>query len=194
MKTGHIYFIMGIAGSGKGTLIANLRKVEGKNLYFPLSYTTREKRPGEEHGKWTYYFISRWEFLEAVNNAEFLEYAFVHQLDYYGTKLQDVYDHGIKEWKIVIKELEVHGLKKLRSERPKFDTHYSTIFLNIPKEKLKDRIEQRGVFMSDEEYQNRVNSSIFEEEELKELCDYIIDATLSPQQVVEEFLKIIEQN
>lgn len=86
--------------------------------------------------------------------------------------------------------MEINGLKKLRSERPEFDPYYSTVFLNIPKEKLKERIEQRGVFMSDEEYQNRMNSAMIEEEELKDLCDFVIDATLPPDAVVEAFLKI----
>lgn len=190
MKTGHIYFIMGIAGSGKGTLIKNLRALQNENLDFPLSYTTRPMRPGEIHGKGTYYFISRGEFLSAVEKGEFLEYAFVHQMDYYGTKLEDVFEKGVKKGKIVIKELEINGLKKLRSERPEFDPYYSTIFLNIPKEKLKERIEQRGVFMSDEEYQNRMNSAMIEEEELKDLCDFVIDATLPPEQVVDAFLKL----
>lgn len=192
MKTGHIYFIMGIAGSGKGTLIKNLRALENNNLDFPLSYTTRPMRPGEVHGKGTYYFISRGEFLSSVEKGEFLEYAFVHQMDYYGTKLEDVFDKGVKKWKTVIKELEINGLKKLRSERPEFDPFYSTVFLNIPKEKLKERIEQRGVFMSDEEYQNRMNSAMIEEEELKHLANFVIDATLSPEEVLEQFLDIAQ--
>lgn len=192
MKTGHIFFVMWIAGSGKGTLIKNLRENGREDLYFPLSYTTRPMRPGEVHGKGTYYFVTRWDFLQGVENSEFLEYAFVHQMDYYGTKMFDVYDEGVKKWKTVVKELEIHGLKKLRSERPEFDLYYSTVFLNIPKEKLKERIEQRWVFMSEEEYQNRINSSVFEEEELKELCDYVIDATLPPEEVVQAFLKIVD--
>jgi dephospho-CoA kinase len=80
----------------------------------------------------------------------------------------------------------------LRAERPEFDTFYSTIFLDIPKEKLRERIDQRGLPMSDEEFQNRMNSSIFEEEELRELCDFQIDATLSPEKVLEIFLEIVK--
>lgn len=46
--------------------------------------------------------------------------------------------------------------------------------------------------MSEQEFQNRMASSIFEEEELKILCNYTIDATLPPEKVVEEFLKILK--
>ena len=69
--------------------------------------------------------------------------------------------------------------------------YYSTVFLNIPKEKLKERIEKRGVFMSDEDYANRMKSAQIEEEELAKYCDIVIDATLSQEEVLQEFLKII---
>jgi dephospho-CoA kinase len=87
----------------------------------------------------------------------------------------------------------LNGLKKLKTERPELDSLYSTVFLNIPKELLRSRIEVRGIFMSDEEYEKRIKSSIFEEEELMKYCDYLIDATLSPNEVVEKFLEIIEK-
>lgn len=92
MKTGHIYFIMGIAGSGKGTLISNLKKLEREDFYFPLSYTTRAIRPNEVSGKGTYHFITQGEFLQSIEASEFLEYAIVHQGGYYGTKMKDVYE------------------------------------------------------------------------------------------------------
>ena len=189
---GHIFFIMGIAGSGKGTLIKNLRELWREDFYFPLSYTTRPKREGEISGVGTYYFVSQWDFLQSVEKWEFLEHAVVHNAGLYGTKMEDVYEKWVKEWKIVIKELEIHGLKKLRAERPQFDAHYSTIFLNIPREKLKERIEQRGAFMSDEEFKNRMNSAIFEEEELRNLSTHTIDATLSPEKVIQVFLDIVK--
>lgn len=46
--------------------------------------------------------------------------------------------------------------------------------------------------MSDEEYQNRMNSAMIEEEELKHLANFVIDATLSPEEVLEQFLDIAQ--
>lgn len=189
---GHIYFIMGISGAGKGTLVKNIKDLSLDNLIFPLSYTTREKRVGEIEGD-HYTFISRKDFIHFIDEWEFLEYALVHERDYYWTKYKDVMQDGVEEWKIVIKELDLNGLKKLKTERPELDSLYSTVFLNIPKELLRSRIEVRGIFMSDEEYEKRIKSSIFEEEELMKYCDYLIDATLSPNEVVEKFLEIIEK-
>jgi dephospho-CoA kinase len=48
--------------------------------------------------------------------------------------------------------------------------------------------------MSDEDYKNRMASAEIEEEELSKIADYIIDATLSPDQVLEQFLKIMEKS
>jgi len=115
----------------------------------------------------------------------------VHQKDYYGTKYKDVIENGIKKGKFVVKELDLGGLKKLKTENPELDSLYSAVFLNIPKAMLRQRIEARGVFMSDEEYQRRLSSALLEEEALMKYCDYSIDATLSPEEVVEKFLEIV---
>jgi guanylate kinase len=63
---GHIYFIMGISGAGKGTLVKNIKDLSLDNLIFPLSYTTREKRVGEIEGD-HYTFISRKDFIHFID-------------------------------------------------------------------------------------------------------------------------------
>jgi guanylate kinase len=190
MKKGHIYFIMGISGSGKGTLIRNIKALQGPRFLFPCSYVTRMMREGERDGD-SYKFISQWDFLNSVEAWEFLEYAFVHNTAYYGTKMRDVYDEGIEKWKIVIKEIDVQWIEKVRQEYPLFDQYYSLVFLNIPKDKLRYRIEERGVFMSDEEFKKRMNSAEIEEEALSHIADYQIDATLSQEEVLQQFLEIV---
>ena len=100
-------------------------------------------------------------------------------------------EEGIKKGKIVVKELDLGGLKKLKTEKPELDSLYSAVFLNIPKNMLRQRIESRGLFMSDEEYERRLSSALLEEEELMKYCDYTIDATLSPEGVMEKFLELV---
>ncbi len=188
----HIYFIMWLTGSWKGTLINNLKKLNLKNVVFPLSYKTRPKRENEKN--WVdAYFISKEEFIWAINKHEFLEYAIVHETDYYGTKYEDVLEKWIELWKIVIKEIDILGLKRLKKEKPELDPYYSTVFLNIPSCILKERIESRWVFMSNEEFERRKNSALMEEEEIAKICDFEIDATLKPEKVLERFLKIINK-
>ena len=189
---GHIYFIMWLTGSGKGTLIKKLKNLEDENMVFPLSYKTRKIRKNEIN--WVdSHFISKEKFIAWINNHEFLEYAIVHETDYYGTKYEDVLDNWIDIGKIVIKEIDILGLKRLRKEKPELDGKYSTIFLNIPICILKERIESRWVFMCNKEFTRRKNSAIMEEEEIAKICDFEIDATLSPEMVVERFLKIIKK-
>lgn len=188
---GHIYFIMGVSGAGKGTLIKNIKQLQIPNLHIPLSYKTRPIRETEVHGV-DAYFITPEEFYAQVLNDEFLEYAKVHETDYYGTKIEDVIDNGVKKWKIVLKELDINGLLELRSLRPELDEWYTTIFLNIPNDVLVQRIQQRGAFMSDDELSRRLSSAIIEEQKAKSLCDYMIDATLSPEEVLEQTLKIMK--
>lgn len=187
----HIYFILWVSGAWKWTLIKNIKNYfkNDKRLHIPLSYKTRSIRDWEIN--WVdAYFISKEDFYNKVQAWEFLEYAMVHEMDYYGTRYVDVIDNGINKGKIVVKELDINWLENLRKERPELDWKYTTIFLNIPRDILKERIEKRWVFMSDEEFQRRLNSSIIEQEKAQILCDYIIDATKSEKEVLKEFLKI----
>lgn len=88
--------------------------------------------------------------------------------------------------------MDINGLLELRSLRPELDEWYTTIFLNIPNDVLVQRIQQRGAFMSDDELSRRLSSAIIEEQKAKSLCDYMIDATLSPEEVLEQTLKIMK--
>ncbi len=189
---GHIFFIMWVSWAGKGTLITAIKELKIENIHIPLSYKTRPIRENEKNGV-DAWFISREDFFAWVQSGVFLEYALVHELDYYGTKYEDVFQNGVEKWKIVIKELDIIWLEELRKNKPELDEKYTTIFLNIPENILKKRIEQRGVFMSNEELQKRIGSALMEEQKAKEMCDYIIDATKSPQEVLFEVMQIIKK-
>ena len=66
MKKGHLYFIVGVSGSGKGTLRDNLQKTQlKKDLLFVHSYVTRPMRPGEINGD-KYHFITEQEFQNSI--------------------------------------------------------------------------------------------------------------------------------
>ena len=68
---------VGPSGVGKGTLIARLMKYFGPSMGFSVSHTTRQPRPGEEHG--THYNFSRRESMEfKIDQGLFVEYANVH--------------------------------------------------------------------------------------------------------------------
>ncbi len=92
---GHLYFIVGVSGSGKGTLKENIEKENIENLEFLKSYVTRAMRPGEVNGD-TYWFISKEDFEKAIEKNNFLEYEINHKVAYYGTKKSEV-EQGLRD-------------------------------------------------------------------------------------------------
>lgn len=186
---GHIFFVLWVSGSWKWTLIKNLKKLDLKNIHFPISYKTREIRKNEIN--WVdSYFISKEEFFSQVQAGKFLEYAIVHETEYYWTKFEDIIDNWINKQKIVIKEIDINWLEELQKKYPELDNKYTTIFLNISQNILKDRIKKRWIIMTQEELQRRINSSIFEIQKAEQLCNHIIDATLEENKVLNIFLDI----
>lgn len=181
---------MWVSGSGKGTLKKNLEKQGIKNLEFLKSYVTRDMRPWEVNGE-SYYFVSREEFEAAIENNEFLEYETNHKIAYYGTKKDEV-DLGLKAGKILFKEVDTKGLKQIHEKHPGFKENCTSFFLDVPNEVLRERFFERNPEGSEADFKNRLESTIFEREQAQEYCDYIIDATQSPEGVLEEVLAIIE--
>ncbi len=187
----HIFFIMWISGSGKWTLIKNLKNADIKEKHIPLSYKTRPIR--EHETDWVdSYFISREEFEKSIKNKEFLEYAIPYDWnDYYGTKYVDVIDNWIKKSRNVIKEIDINWLKRLKKQRPELSDFYSTIFLDIPDSIVKQRIEKRWESMEKDDFERRKHAAKMEKDESRKECDYIIDATKTEIEVLDEALKII---
>ncbi len=96
---GHIYFILWVSGAWKWTLISNIKKLKLPNIYIPLSYKTRSIRDNEIN--WIDgYFISKEDFFAQVQMWKFLEYALVHESDYYWTKFEDVIENWINKCQI----------------------------------------------------------------------------------------------
>lgn len=188
--TGHLYFIMGVSGSGKGTLRSNLKKQEIENLEFLKSYVTRDMRPGEINGD-SYWFISREEFEEAIKKWEFLEYEINHKTAYYGTKKTEV-DIGLKKGNIVMTEIDTKGLKQVQEKHPNFREHYTSFFLDVPNEEMTRRYLERHPEGSKDDIINRLDSASFERQQAQKYCDHIIDATQSPEKVLEDVLAIMK--
>ncbi len=73
------------SGAGKTTLCRELLK-RFPAMRESISYTTRQPRSGEEHGR-DYYFVSRDEFQGMIREDAFAEWAEVHG-NLYGTALK----------------------------------------------------------------------------------------------------------
>lgn len=189
MKKWHIYFISWFAWAWKGTVIKWLLESNIYNLELALSSKTREPRQWEI--LWVdYNKLSVEEFKLSIEKWEFLEYNFVHNQAYYWTKYSDVVDNWINKWKIILKEMDILALPKLLEQRPEFRENFTYIFLDIPIERIKERMKKRWDDVEWEDFLNRINSAKKEKEFLY-LADHIIDWTKSQSEVLNEVKQII---
>lgn len=151
---GHIFFISGPSGVGKGTVIDHLRTAF-PSFIFPPSGTTRAPRPGEIDGE-TYYFLDDKTFDQMIDEGAFLEYATVHGGARYGTikaKLMDAVNAG----KTVIREFDVQGYLQARERLPR--ELFTSIFLHPADapDVIAERIRDRAP-ISEEELEKRLES------------------------------------
>lgn len=115
MSKGHLIVVSGPSGVGKGTVIKRFINDPELKLSYSVSMTTRKRRPGEVDGV-NYYFVSKEEFLKAVEDGELLEYAeFVG--NYYGTPLKKV-NELLEQGRNVILEIEVQGFMQVIRKCP----------------------------------------------------------------------------
>ena len=163
-----LVILSGVAGAGKDTIKKELIK-RMENVESLPSYTSRPIREGDVEGG-TYHFISREEFEKMVENQEFYEYD-VHHNQYYGTSRKLLNDK-IKSGKIIVKDIDVNGTEHLK-ELLGNDTKVVTIFLRVPKDELKHRLENRIDKPSPQEIKLRLNRFDYEESRIN-LYDYVL--------------------
>lgn len=188
---GHLYFIMWVSGSGKGTIRTNLSKQNLNNLQFLKSYVTREMRPWEVNGD-QYWFISKEDFETGIQNNEFLEYEINHKVAYYGTKKSDV-EAWLLSWKTMLKEIDTKWLEQLIEKHPEFRENFTSFFLDVSNDEMTRRYLERHPDGCVNDISNRLESANLERQQAKKYCDYIIDASHSPEQVLAEVLDIIKR-
>lgn len=110
-KSGSLIVISGPSGAGKGTIVKELLK--NPSYWLSISATTREKRPKDVDGI-DYYFLTENEFLNKIENNEFLEYARVHSNKYYGTPKKPIIDK-LEQGYDVILEIDIEGAKQIKN-------------------------------------------------------------------------------
>ena len=136
-KQGNLIVVSGPSGAGKGSVISKLMEVYD-NVWLSVSMTSREVRSNDIPGK-TYFFVSREEFKERINEGVFLEYA-VYNGNYYGTP-RDKINEKLREGYDVILEIEIQGALKVKELVP--DAIF--VFILPPSmNELKRRLISRG--------------------------------------------------
>lgn len=165
MARGDIFVVSAPSGSGKTTICrALLERVEG--LVLSVSYTTRERRPGEVDGK-DYYFVGADKFDKMVNCKEFLEYASVYG-NRYGTSRAAV-DAIVAKGQDALLEIDVQGGRSVKDAAP------GAVRIGIlppDRETLRNRLFGRARD-SREDMERRLEAARLEIAELK-TYDYLV--------------------
>jgi len=150
-----LFVVSAPSGAGKTTLCNSLKVTP--DLGYSVSCTTRQPRPGEEHGE-DYYFLTREDFERKIKEHSFLEYAEVHG-HFYGTPLQPVLD-SIKAGKDLLLDIDVQGAQAIRNH-PDEDIKGSLVdvFIMPPTpEELERRLRKRGT-ETEADIQRRLNDA-----------------------------------
>ena len=127
-----LFVIAAPSGAGKTTLVKALVD-RNPALKFSISYTTREQRATEEHGR-DYFFVEVDEFEALRERGELLESALVFD-NHYGTSRSQVEQH-LSAGSHVILEIDWQGAEQVRESMPDCET----IFILPPS---RDELERR---------------------------------------------------
>ena len=114
-KKGLLIVLSGPSGVGKGTVRNALFNMEGHNLTFSVSMTTRAPRVGEEEGV-HYYFVTKEEFQANIDKGNFLEHAVVFD-NMYGTP-KDAVLKKLERGRNVILDIDVQGGLQVKKAMP----------------------------------------------------------------------------
>jgi len=180
-----LVLLSGVSGAGKDTIKNELIKRMDNVTSMP-SYTDRQPRPGEVDGQ-IYNFITTEEFENKIKEEEFYEYS-VHHEHYYGTS-KKVLNDKIQSGKIIVKDIEVNGTENLL-KLLKNDIDIVTIFLRVPKEELRRRLEHRVEKASIKEIELRLNRFDYEESKIG-IYDYVLKND-NLEKTVQVIMTIIE--
>jgi len=166
-EKGLLIVLSGPSGVGKGTVRQAVFSRPDAKFEYSISMTTRKPRDGEKDGV-DYFFKSREEFEQLIQEGKLLEYA-EYVGNYYGTPV-DYVKETLNSGKDVFLEIEVQGARQVRDKIPEG----LFIFLMPPSlDELESRIVGRGT-ESVELIHNRMEAAR-REIELMSLYDYIVE-------------------
>jgi guanylate kinase len=133
-----VIVITGTSGAGKGTLERPLM-LRIPELELAVSATTREQRPGEEHGV-QYWFVSDRRFRELLDEDAFIEYVdhpWGQRVGTLRSELDRIWERG----RVPMLDLETKGALAIQHEVP----GAVTIFVKAPSfAELERRLRERA--------------------------------------------------
>ena len=182
-NTKKLIVISGSSGVGKGTVIKSLME-RHSDIKLSVSYTTRAPRSGETAGI-NYFYITKDEFKNAVNNDEFIEWA-EFSGNFYGTKKSFV-EESLKNNEHVLLEIDTQGALQIKEKMP----DAVLIFINPPSyDELVARLRGRKT-ESEDAIKKRLNFFEFEKENSKKFDHIIVNDTVeNAVNQIEELIRL----
>jgi guanylate kinase len=139
VRRGRLVVLAGPSGVGKSSVIA-LLQAQLPQLFFSVSATTREPRPGEVDGV-HYHFVGPDGFDELIGRGDLLEWAEIHGgLQRSGTPRGPV-EQAMADGRPVLVEVDLQGARSIKAVLPEA----VTVFLEPPSlGELARRLRKRG--------------------------------------------------
>lgn len=163
--TGKIFVVAAPSGAGKTTLVKSSLS-EFPQIVFSISATTRKKRPNEKNGI-DYFFISEEEFLNKIEQNQFVEWEKFY--DYYYGTYKNFVDDNINSGRSILLEIDVKGALSIKKIYPEA----KLIYIAPPsKEELINRLKRRQT-ETDRDLKKRIER-IELELSMKDNFDYIL--------------------
>ena len=136
---GRVLVLSGPSAVGKSTVVRHLRE-QVPDLYFSVSATTREPRPGEIEGS-DYHFVTPERFQALIDSGELLEWADIHGgLHRSGTPSEPV-RLAVESGRPVLIEVDLAGARAVKRALP----DSVSVFLAPPsRAALQQRLAARG--------------------------------------------------
>ena len=167
LGNGRVVVLAGPSAVGKSTVVARLRD-EVPRLFFSVSMTTRDPRPGEVDGE-SYQFVDRAHFMELVDRGLLLEHALVHGTHCYGTPRAPV-EAALAAHRPVVLEIDLQGARQVKQNM----SEARLVFLTPPSwEELVSRLRGRGT--EDEATQQRRLATARLELAALEEADHVVE-------------------
>ncbi len=135
--SGNLYIVAAPSGGGKTSLVRHLTKTLD-NIEVSISHTTRQMRPGEQDGV-DYFFIDETQFIEMVNNNEFVEHAHVFN-HLYGTSTAQIAQR-LQQGIDIVLDIDWQGAEQIRRAFP--DDAVSIFIIPPSLDELKQRLMNR---------------------------------------------------
>ncbi|MEX1175920.1 MAG: guanylate kinase [Mycobacterium sp.] len=137
--SGRVLVLSGPSAVGKSTVVRRLRELVPE-MFFSVSATTREPRPGEFDGV-DYRFVTPERFQRLIDDGAMLEWADIHGGLHRSGTLAEPVERASKSGQSVLIEVDLAGARAVKKVLP----DAVTVFLAPPsREALRQRLADRG--------------------------------------------------